>query len=657
MNRRKLIAILLIIAISISSATISIFYFVLGSEKATRILDVAVYPTINSAGIIVTYQGDENFNNKASVRFRSTVDRVWREGHPLSPLRELKQLAGSLVYLNPGTEYEIIITIEDPDGVDRSELHTVFKTRSEPSDVYGAIGRVFYVSPDGDDRNPGSFEQPWRTISRAVSELQPGDTLYLRGGVYYVNGTVDVAISGLPDRYITIKGYPDEIATLYGSDRSILDGRVEWIEYREGVYFLDVRREPTYIAQGVERLYHYTSLEDLLAARVGYRGGWFYDSSTGRLYIATLDGAHPSRVELHVSFVDYLIRISGNYVRIADIEVAYASCGVAVRRGYRGCIIEGCHIHNVNTGILLSQRVADCIIQNNVIWDTGIIKWPWDMVKGTEAEGSGVSLSHAGSGNVVRFNRIEGLFNGIAASSWGDLYNTTIIRDTDIHDNYIANVGDDGLEPEGSGINFRMWNNFIVNSLCAISLAPITYGPIYVFRNICIDFRLMGVKLNSGYASSGWKYLYHNTFYSSITQPSPEWRQPPIGIGDTSAKFSRLITRNNILHLSSDNYILADTVYDESSYDYDNMYISGLHSKFVIIQGKEYTTLYTLRTLLNLEKNGISADSLFISPDIMDFRLSSNSPCIDAGVYIPNFNDNYYGKAPDIGALEHETES
>jgi parallel beta-helix repeat protein len=653
MVSRKLTAILVIIVISTSFAIASLFYLTLKSENATKILDISVYPTINSAGIIITYQGDENGNNKASVRFKAAADGAWRDGHPLSPLRGLKQLAGSLVYLKPDTEYEAIIAVEDPDGVDRSELRTVFKTRSEPSDMQGG-GRILYVSLDGDDRNPGSFEQPWRTISRAVSELQPSDTLYLRGGIYYVDEGIEVTCSGLPGRYVTIEGYPGEIAILYGSDRDILDGRVEWIEYRGEVYFVEVYREPTYIAQGVNRLYRYTSLEDLLAAKIGCRGGWFHDPSTHRLYVATLDGTHPSEAELHVSFVDHLIRISGNYVRIANIEVAYASRGITVSRGYGGCIIEGCHIHNVNIGILLSYRASDCIIQDNIIWDTGIIKWPWNMVKGTEAEGAGISLSHAGPGNIVRFNRIEGLFNGVEASSWGDLYNTTIIRDADIHDNYILNVGDDGLEPEGSGINLRMWNNFIVNPLCAISLAPITYGPTYIFRNICVDFRLMGVKLNSGYASSGWKYVYHNTFYSSITQPSPEWGQTPMGIGDTSAKFSHLITHNNIFHLSSDNYVLADLVYDGSNYDYDNMYISGLHSRFVTIKGIDYT-LYTLKTLLNLERNGISADSHFTSPDRMDFRLAPNSPCIDAGVYIPNFNDNYYGNAPDIGAIEYET--
>jgi hypothetical protein len=35
-----------------------------------------------------------------------------------------------------------------------------------------------------------------------------------------------------------------------------------------------------------------------------------------------------------------------------------------------------------------------------------------------------------------------------------------------------------------------------------------------------------------------------------------------------------------------------------------------------------------------------------------DLRLKAGSTAVDAGVYIPNVNDNYTGKAPDLGAYE-----
>ncbi len=35
-----------------------------------------------------------------------------------------------------------------------------------------------------------------------------------------------------------------------------------------------------------------------------------------------------------------------------------------------------------------------------------------------------------------------------------------------------------------------------------------------------------------------------------------------------------------------------------------------------------------------------------------DFSLADDSPGFDAGVVIPNFNDGFRGRAPDIGAFE-----
>ena len=36
----------------------------------------------------------------------------------------------------------------------------------------------------------------------------------------------------------------------------------------------------------------------------------------------------------------------------------------------------------------------------------------------------------------------------------------------------------------------------------------------------------------------------------------------------------------------------------------------------------------------------------------MDFRLKPGSVAVDAGCILPNINDGFAGKAPDLGALE-----
>lgn len=41
-----------------------------------------------------------------------------------------------------------------------------------------------FVSPEGDDGNAGTIEQPLRSVQKAQELLSPGDTVYIRGGTY-----------------------------------------------------------------------------------------------------------------------------------------------------------------------------------------------------------------------------------------------------------------------------------------------------------------------------------------------------------------------------------------------------------------------------------------------------------------------------------------
>jgi MYXO-CTERM domain-containing protein len=71
-----------------------------------------------------------------------------------------------------------------------------------------------YVAPDGSDSNPGTLDAPFASVDRAQSAAAPGDTVYLRGGVYRFSGTqaaVGVSLtksgqSGKPIRYFAQPG-------------------------------------------------------------------------------------------------------------------------------------------------------------------------------------------------------------------------------------------------------------------------------------------------------------------------------------------------------------------------------------------------------------------------------------------------------------------
>lgn len=72
----------------------------------------------------------------------------------------------------------------------------------------------FVDAERGDDAADGSEAKPWKTVNRALTSLTAGDTLYLRGGVYYEN--VRCAASGTKEKPITIRSYPGELASIDG---------------------------------------------------------------------------------------------------------------------------------------------------------------------------------------------------------------------------------------------------------------------------------------------------------------------------------------------------------------------------------------------------------------------------------------------------------
>ncbi|MCA9116345.1 MAG: hypothetical protein KDA79_14765, partial [Planctomycetaceae bacterium] len=76
-------------------------------------------------------------------------------------------------------------------------------------------GTVRYVdAARGNDTAAGTEQSPWKTLGHAVSQLHPGETLCLRGGVYYEHCTVQ--LRGTESRPCIIRSYPGELAVIDG---------------------------------------------------------------------------------------------------------------------------------------------------------------------------------------------------------------------------------------------------------------------------------------------------------------------------------------------------------------------------------------------------------------------------------------------------------
>jgi hypothetical protein len=219
-------------------------------------------------------------------------------------------------------------------------------------------------------------------------------------------------------------------------------------------------------------------------------------------------------------------------------------------------------------------------------------------------------------------------------------------RDSDIYGNLIEGCWDDGIESEGANCNVRIWGNYIDNAFVKIATAGCSVGPVYLWRNVAGasrrgpedsaggPFLKMGAVPGSG---GGRIYVFHNT----ILQPAGESREGVIGCGEGLAQsggkeLGTVVSRNNILQCRT---VRAPSVRDRSraagsSYDYD-LFNGSIQAS----PGQETHGVRGAPVFRNLASQG-------------DFSLASNSPGLDAGALLPNFNDDFEGKAPDIGAHE-----
>ena len=91
----------------------------------------------------------------------------------------------------------------------------------------------YFVSPQGADGNPGTIEAPFASLAQATRVVQPGDTCYLREGIY--REVLRPTRSGEPGAEIRFMNWRNEKAVITG-----LDPLQGWTHAGDGVYATDM---------------------------------------------------------------------------------------------------------------------------------------------------------------------------------------------------------------------------------------------------------------------------------------------------------------------------------------------------------------------------------------------------------------------------------
>jgi len=167
------------------------------------------YSTQNSIGIEWDVAGDANHNATCRVRYRAKGAKEWREAlgllridHPEPRTygdnvadRAYNMVAGSILFLEPGTTYEVALTLVDPDG-GKADKELSIATRPVPRLTQG--GRSLHAVP-GSGGGSGTAADPFRGLLAAETAAAPGDRILLHAGQY---GRFRFVKSGTPEKYL-----------------------------------------------------------------------------------------------------------------------------------------------------------------------------------------------------------------------------------------------------------------------------------------------------------------------------------------------------------------------------------------------------------------------------------------------------------------------
>ncbi|MBN1138348.1 MAG: hypothetical protein JXM73_17295, partial [Anaerolineae bacterium] len=256
-----------------------------------------LYGTFEAMGVVVTLDAadDPDLDAVAEVAYRPAGQGAYLPGLPLSRVSETR-LAGSLFWLEPGTDYDVRVAFHDPDGgpIEGMTLTGGGTTYAEITTPTPSRSR--YVSPNGSG-TACSLADPC-SLAEGLAHAWAGDEIVLRGGVYY-QGEIDLPHPGAAGMPLVIRGYQGETAVLDGGDPAFFS----WVAQGGGVYHATVNEpNPHLVTAGGQRLLPYQSLSDLQNLIWVVPG--FYAEGTD-LYVRLAGDADPNGVAMVVSRHNY----------------------------------------------------------------------------------------------------------------------------------------------------------------------------------------------------------------------------------------------------------------------------------------------------------------------------------------------------------------
>ena len=221
---------------------------------------ITLYPTLINLAVEWEIQGDDNLNGVVSVMFREKGKSDWQQGMPLFRVPAGQNLqfswknkhSGSIFDLKPDTEYEIKLTLKDPDG-GSAERTVLSRTRKVPE--IDSNCEIINIKPGRYDTlatKSGTREKPVVYICRGGDavftyiDLKNRKWIYIKGlrienhnteGIgIQLNGASDCMVTGCTINAVYgIVAYKPGAQNCYICDNT-LTGICEWTNEAMGAH-------------------------------------------------------------------------------------------------------------------------------------------------------------------------------------------------------------------------------------------------------------------------------------------------------------------------------------------------------------------------------------------------------------------------------------
>jgi hypothetical protein len=279
-----------------------------------------------------------------------------------------------------------------------------------------------------------------------------------------------------------------------------------------------------------------------------------------------------------------------------------------------------------------------------------------------------------GQGHVVAYNYVANWHDGIDIATYGDPDGTpNEIPDRtpvsiDFHNNDFVGMSDNCIEADGGAHNIRVFRNRCFSSAGgSYSSQPSFGGPTYIYQNVAYATTTGGPL----------KYLdtpagvltYQNTFVGEGTMIGPASNLHFLNnlfVGDNRP--GQVFSVRTFTNYSTSDYngfrpnpgnaggFAWSSPAPGTAADYKgqlaNRRFNSLQEYSAATGNDLHSKLVDFDVFVKVTPPDPEDLQRIYDPAAFDFRLKAGSAAIDAGTLLPTINDDFTGRAPDLGAYE-----